>query len=124
MENSEGRIHQDCYVWFHNSFPELRGLLCYNLNNSRNGIDGARNRSKGVQAGRADFAFYYKGKTVMIEMKEGRGKQSQEQKQWQQAIEQQGFRYFVCRDIEEFQEVIGCIIKNGSVDLFETVKQG
>lgn len=113
MDKSEGRIHQECYVWFHNSFPELRGLLCYNLNNSRDGIDGARNRAKGVQAGRSDFALYYQGEAVMIEMKEVFGRQSPEQKRWQQVIEGQGFRYFVCRDLEEFKDVIVEIFKTG-----------
>lgn len=111
MEKSESRIHQDCYVWFHNSFPSLRGLLCYNLNNSRDGIDGARNRSKGVQAGRADFTLYYQSEAVMIEMKEIDGRQGPEQRKWQRVVEGQGFRYEVCRTLEEFQSVVGGIIK-------------
>lgn len=110
MDKNEGRIHQDCYVWFHNSFPELRGLLCYNLNNSRDGIDGARNRSKGVQAGRADFTFYYHGEAVMIEIKGGDGRQSKEQKMWQKTIEKQGFSYSVCRDVSEFKVLINSVI--------------
>jgi len=112
MDKNEGRIHQDCYVWFHNSFPELRGLLCYNLNNSRNGIDGARNRSKGVQAGRADFTFYYHREAVMIEIKDEKGKQSHEQRVWQKVVESHGFRYTLCRNFEEFKEVVLGIIKN------------
>jgi len=112
MDKSEGRIHQDCYVWFHNSFPQLRGLLCYNLNNSRDGIDGARNRAKGVQAGRADFVLYYQGEAVMIEMKDGKGTQSREQRVWQKVVESQGFKYTLCRTLEEFKEVVLGIIKN------------
>lgn len=114
MEKNEGRIHQESYVWFHNTFPDLRGLLCYNLNNSRNGIDGARNRSKGVQPGRADFTLYYQGEAVMIEMKEGSGRQSSEQKKWQRLVEAHGFRYEVCWTLEEFQcVVVGIINKTG-----------
>ena len=73
MDKNEGRIHQDCYVWFHNSYPQYRGLLCYNLNNSRDRIEGAKNRSKGVQPGRSDFVIYYHHEAFMIELKEGDG---------------------------------------------------
>ena len=111
MDKNEGRIHQDCYVWFHNRFPDLRGLLCYNLNNSRNVIDGARNRSKGVQAGRADFTLYYQREAVMIEMKDGSGRQSAEQMAWQKVVESHGFQYSLCRTLEEFKEVVLGIIK-------------
>jgi len=112
MDKNEGRIHQDCYVWFHNSFPELRGLLCYNLNNSRNGIAGARNRAKGVQAGRADFVLYWDSSAVMIEIKDGSGRRSAEQRAWQKVVESHGFQYSLCRTLEEFKEVVLGIIKN------------
>jgi len=29
MKVSEDKIQTDCYIWFHNNHPELRGLLCY-----------------------------------------------------------------------------------------------
>ncbi len=111
MDKNEGRIHQDCYVWFHNSYPQYRGLLCYNLNNSRDRIEGAKNRSKGVQPGRSDFVIYYHHEAFMIELKEGDGPQSKDQKDWQKLVESHGFRYTLCRTLEEFKEVILGIIK-------------
>ena len=115
MDKNEGRIHQDCYVWFHNSFPQLRGLLCYNLNNSRDRIEGAKNRSKGVQPGRSDFVIYYQREAFMIEMKEGDGSLSKDQKDWQKLVESQGFRYTLCRTLEDFKEAIGGIINKQEV---------
>jgi hypothetical protein len=108
---SEDKIHQDCYVWFHNTYPHLRGLLCYNLNNSRNKIDGARNKAKGLVAGRSDLVLYYSGTAYMIEMKNEDGSQSNEQKEWERIITEQGFQYHICRSLSEFQTLITCILK-------------
>jgi hypothetical protein len=108
---SEDKIHQDCYVWFHNTYPHLRGLLCYNLNNSRNKVDGARNKAKGLIAGRSDMVLYYQSKAYMIEMKTPDGSQQPAQKEWQQLITAQSFQYHICRSLSEFQSLITCILK-------------
>lgn len=106
MIETESRIHQNCYVDFHNTFPTLRGLLCYNLNNSKNKIDGARNKSLGLQAGRSDMVLYLNGQAIMIEFKNKEGQQSKLQKQWQELLESNGFTYFIIRSLDEFQEKI------------------
>ena len=108
---SEDKLHQDCYVWFHNTYPHLRGLLCYNLNNSRNKIDGARNKAKGLIAGRSDLVLYYSGTAYMIEMKNEDGSQSNEQKEWEAKIKSQGFEYHIIRSLADFQTLITCILK-------------
>jgi len=102
----EARIQQECYIWFHNTFPELRGCLCYNLNNSKNKIDGSRNKSLGLQKGRSDMVLYLNGKAIMVEFKTPTGKQSQAQKKWQKTIEGQGFKYMIIRSKEEFKILI------------------
>jgi sulfur relay (sulfurtransferase) complex TusBCD TusD component (DsrE family) len=89
----------------------MRGLLCYNLNNSRNKIDGARNKAKGLIAGRSDLVLYYQGKAYMIEIKTPDGSQQPAQKEWQQLITAQGFQYHICRSLSEFQSLITCILK-------------
>ena len=108
---SEDKIHQDCYVWFHNTYPHLRGLLCYNLNNSKNKIDGARNKAKGLIAGRSDMVLYFQSKAFMIELKTQDGIQRSEQKEWERIITAQGFQYHICRSLSEFQSLITCILK-------------
>ena len=115
IEKDEARIQQDCYVWFHNSFPELRGLLCYNLNNSKNMVDGALNKSKGLVKGRSDMEFNYMGVTTFIELKTPNGFQSQEQKEWQKKIELQGFKYHIVRNLEEFQKVIEDVLQHTKI---------
>lgn len=107
---AEERIQTECYVWFHNSFPTFRGLLCCNLNNSKNKIDGARNKAMGIQKGRSDLVLYWQAKAYHIEMKTPAGEQSPEQIAWQKKVESQGFSYFIVRSLPEFQELIKNII--------------
>jgi len=109
---SENKIHADCYIWFHNNFPYLRGLLCYNLNNSKNAIDGAKNKAMGLQPGRSDMVLYYCGNAYMIEFKTETGIQSYVQEEWQIKIEKQGFKYIIIRSLEEFKQFILEIIEN------------
>ena len=108
--DSEDKIHTECYCWFHNEYPALRGLLCYNLGNSKNAIDGARNRAKGLQKGRSDLVLYFNEKAYMIELKNTYGEQSNEQKDWELAVQIQGFQYFLIRSLSEFQELIKNIL--------------
>ena len=106
IKESEDKIQSDCYVWFHNTYPNLRGLLCYNLNNSKNRIDGARNKAKGLIAGRSDMVLYYNSNAFMIEFKTSDGSQSAGQKEWEALVKSQGFQYHIVRSLEEFKSLI------------------
>jgi hypothetical protein len=114
-QQTEGRLQQECFMWCWNERPETRGLLCYNLGNSKNRIDGNQNRSKGLIKGRADFSFYWSGKAYFIEMKTAGGRQHEEQKKWQAVVEKHGFSYLLCRDRKNFMEIIDGIIAPGCV---------
>ena len=79
-------------------------MLCYNLNNSANKIDGNRNKALGLIKGRSDMVYYYQSSAYMIELKNAKGKQSKEQILWQELLESQGFTYVVIRSLEEFKQ--------------------
>ena len=108
---SEDKLHQDCYVWFHNTYPHLRGLLCYNLNNSKNKIDGARNKAKGLIAGRSDMVLYYQSNAFMIEFKTLDGSQSAGQKEWEALVTSNCFQYHIIRSLPEFQSLLLSLLK-------------
>ena len=109
LKQAEERIQQECFQWHWNTYPKLRGLLCYNLNNSRNEVDGARNKRLGLIAGRADMTYYFWGRAYFIEMKTPTGSQSPEQKEWEQTVIAFGFEYVVVRSLAEFQNVVEAI---------------
>lgn len=113
MNKTEDAFQAECYIWFHNTYPLLRGLLCYNLNNSRNKIAASINKAMGLQKGRSDMVFYYKGQAYHIELKVSPNKQTNEQKEWQKVIESQGFSYFVVFDsVDEFKKLIQKIVNH------------
>ena len=111
--SNEGRIQAECFQWFHNSFPQYRGLLFHVPNeNDRadsNPIQGAIRKSLGVWPGVSDLLFLlarggYHG--LCIEMKDEHGAQRPAQKEWQSVVERQGYRYEICRSLAQFQELI------------------
>ncbi len=111
-KKKEDRIQAEAYTWFHNTFPQYRGLLCYNLNNSKNEIAGNQNRSMGLQKGRADMTFYFKGKAYFLEFKTDKGTQQKVQKDWMLQVMSHSFEYHLIRSKEYFIEYITQIINN------------
>jgi hypothetical protein len=103
---SEIKIQASCFLWHWNNYPNERGLLCYNLNNSANKIQGNQNKSLGLIKGRSDMVYYKSGKAIMIEFKNDNGKQLPEQKKWEELIINEGFQYHIIRSIEEFKTLI------------------
>jgi hypothetical protein len=110
-EISEDKLQSDCYRWFHATYPDLRGLLCYNLNNSKNKIRVMMDKGMGLQPGRSDLVLYYKGIAYMLEAKTEKGTQQPNQKVWESKIIQAGFSYQIFRSKEEFISIILTIIK-------------
>tara|TARA_R110000803_G_scaffold163534_1_gene227215 strand:- start:84 stop:416 length:333 start_codon:yes stop_codon:yes gene_type:complete len=102
---SEARLQQEIVMWFNNTYPNLRGCLCYNLNNSTGSYRGNQNKFLGVVAGRSDMVLYYGGKANMIELKTEKGTQSASQKKWEKLMIEQGFKYFVIRSLKEFKKL-------------------
>jgi hypothetical protein len=110
-EISESKIQSDSYLWFHGTYPDLRGLLCYNLNNSRSKIQAMTDRALGLQPGRSDLVLYYKGIAYMLEAKTEKGTQQPNQKVWEAKIKKQGFSYQIFKSKDEFISIILAIIK-------------
>ena len=108
---TESKLQATCYLHWHNTYPDLRGLLCYNLNNSRNIIDGNRNKAMGLQAGRSDMVLYYQGQTVHIEFKLPGESQSKAQRDWQDLVQSHGFRYEVVRSVGEFRKLVEGVVQ-------------
>lgn len=109
----EGKIQASCYQYFWNTYPQYRGLYFAVPNeNSRadsNAITGAIRRSMGVYHGVSDTILLLpRGRfhALLIEYKDEKGIQSEHQKAWQRLVESNGYRYEVCRSLEQFQIII------------------
>jgi hypothetical protein len=53
-----------------------------------------------------DASFFKDGKTFFVEFKTAIGKQSELQKYVESELVKQGFKYYLIRDIKEFQKII------------------
>jgi len=109
----EGRIQAECFSWFWNEFPKYRKLLFHvpneNDRSDSNVIQGAIRKSLGVVAGVADLLFFVahgEHHGLCIEMKDEHGQQKPAQKEWQNLVERQGYRYEICRSLEQFKTII------------------
>jgi hypothetical protein len=109
----EGKIQAECFAWFWNTYPQYRKCLFHVPNeNDRadsNIIQGAIRKSMGVVAGVADLILLVaRGKYhgFCIEMKDEHGTQKPAQKEWQTIVELQGYRYEICRSLEQFKRII------------------
>lgn len=109
----EGRIQAECFAWFWNTYPQYRKLLFHVPNeNDRadsNIIQGAIRKSLGVVSGVADLMLLvpsgrYHG--LCIEMKDEKGRQKPAQAEWQVIVEAQGYKYIICRSLEQFKITI------------------
>lgn len=109
----EGRIQAECFAWFWNTYPQYRKLLFHVPNeNDRadsNIIQGAIRKSLGVVSGVADLMLLvpsgrYHG--LCIEMKDEKGRQKPAQAEWQAIVEAQGYKYIICRSLEQFKITI------------------
>lgn len=98
--------------WQHNKYPELKLLYHVPNGGSRNTLEAANLKRQGVKAGVPDLCLPvarqgYHG--LYIEMKWGKNKVTENQKQWLDDLRQQGYEAVVCygadqaiRAIEEY----------------------
>ncbi len=108
---SENRIQQECYMWFHNTFPELRGCLFAVPNGgARSPIEGKLFKETGVVPGVSDMLLMVDSRTTCFELKNALGHQSRKQVAWQKQIESKGFDYHLIRDLNTFKEIVDKLI--------------
>ena len=124
-QHEESRLQESCVTWFRYQYPKL-SLILFAVPNG-----GSRTRRTIVRAGRvityspeiqqmkkegltpgvADLILLTPSKgyaSLCIEMKttEKGSQQRESQKIWQQAAEEAGNKYVVCRTLEEFIDVV------------------
>ena len=115
----EHQLQVACVNWFNLQYPMLRGCLIAVPNGGRRDpVTGARLKAEGATAGVADLILFHRGKdsgALLIEMKTPTGRQSPEQKRWQLKIQSQGYKYVVCRSLEEFMRVVTSYIRESVI---------
>ena len=115
-KDEEHRLQVACVRWFRMQYPHLREMLFAVPNGGRRDEKtGARLKEEGVIAGVSDMILLQRNDNygaLLIEMKTKTGRQSESQKRWQQTAEKQGYRYVVCRSLEDFMKEVNDYQKN------------
>lgn len=99
-------------------FPRLAKVLFAVPNGGhRDKVTGAILKAEGVVAGVADLLLLHPSGNyhgLCIEMKTPKGKQQDSQKEWQSEIESQGYKYIICRSVDEFLDSVCSYIEEGN----------
>lgn len=119
---SEDKIQVSAVAWFNNNY-------CLKFHEPKMSIESSPNevlskvkklipdkvffklmswlKAMGMKSGTSDLKVYLNGgKTLFIEMKDHKGTQSQAQKDFQKTVEDLGFKYYLCRSVNQFKEII------------------
>jgi len=108
----EDKIQEDCIKWMKANLQEfIDQKLFFHVPNGghRDGATADKMQKMGVVAGVADLFLEvpsqgYHG--LKIELKAPKGRQSPHQKIYQKAVEEQGYKYIICRSVDEFANEI------------------
>ena len=113
--DQEHRLQCACVQWFRTQHPKFNhNLFAVPNGGRRDKVTGAKLKAEGVLAGVADLILLKSNAdygALLIEMKTGSGKQSEVQGRWQKAIEKDGYKYVLCRSLEDFMREINAYLK-------------
>lgn len=115
MRHEESRIQIACVGWFRMQYPTLAKLLFAVPNGgARRPLEGKIMKMEGTTAGVADLLLLYPSRgyhALCIEMKTATGRQQPTQREWQGAVEKHGYKYVICRSINDFVETVNEYIR-------------
>ena len=112
QEHSEDKIQHDCFTWFHNSYPQYRGLLFAIPNGGfRNAREANKLKATGVVPGIPDLQLIWGKMPYFFEVKTANGRISPKQKEIHQQFEKHDLKVFIIRSLDQFKELITEIIK-------------
>lgn len=110
MRNIESQTQQACVRYFRLQYPRYAGCFFSVPNGGRRDtVTGAILKAEGALAGVADLFLSVPNNVhhgLYVEMKTRKGRQQDSQKAFQKAVEAQGYRYEICRSLDDFIALI------------------
>lgn len=104
--DKEHRIQCSCVEWYRLKYPKMHHNLFAVPNGSkRDSITAARLKDEGVLAGVSDLILLKSNRfygALLIEMKSQKGVKRDSQKEWEKQITRDGYKYVVCRSLDDF----------------------
>ena len=108
--DEEHQIQCACVRWFRLQYPHLHhNLFAVPNGGRRDEVTAGKLKAEGGLAGVADLILLKSNAefgALLIEMKTRTGRQRDTQREWQQLIEKDGYRYVVCRSLDDFMNEV------------------
>lgn len=108
MQHHESKLQSNCVKWFrlqHNA----KCIFAIPNGGKRNYREAAFLKAEGVLPGVADLFLSHPSKGFhgfFIEMKYGKGKQTDAQQQFQQNVEKAGYKYEIINSFDKFVQIV------------------
>ena len=106
--NLESKLQIEAVKWFRMQYPKLTIFSVPN-GGKRNALTATILKREGALAGVADLFLMYPSKTyhgLFIEMKIGKGVQSEAQKEFEKQCKLFGYKYELCYTFDDFVRII------------------
>lgn len=104
--HEEHNLQCACVNWFNLQHPNMRlNLFAVPNGGRRDKVTGARLKAEGVRPGVADLILLKQRHgygALLIEMKTSKGVLSQIQRIWRNHVSLDGYKYVVCRSLQDF----------------------
>ena len=119
MKHIEEHLQESCVRWFDLQYPQYRLLLHHSPNGGRRDVkEAARFKRMGTRAGFPDLILLLPsigGHFLAMELKYGRGVQTDSQKAMEKAIVKAGGSYAVITIFEEFFNTVTFWVENAVI---------
>jgi hypothetical protein len=108
---TEEILQAEIYKWYHNNyctkFSDPQNIIFSVPNGGyRTKSEAMRLKATGLLAGVSDLIILRKNEVIFVELKTATGKQSKEQKSFQEKVTKLGFKYYIVRSLVEFKSII------------------
>lgn len=106
---TESHTQQQILIWFTNNYcllsHENRCVILSIPNDGINSIEAKRKKNTGLLAGASDLVLLLPNKkTIFVEVKHGKNKQTEKQIEFQKRVQALGFEYWLVYSLEEFKQ--------------------
>lgn len=102
----ESKIQQEIVMWFNNNYclKNMNPKCCiFSVPNEGSNIkEQLYKKSLGMKSGVSDLIVIMPNKILFVECKDHKGKQREEQKEFEETITNLGFEYFMVRTLDDF----------------------
>lgn len=109
-KDEEHKIQVSMVNWFRIQYPSMRhNLFSVPNGGRRDAVTGAKLKAEGVLPGVSDLILLKSNRfygALLIETKTKKGVQRESQKEWEAKITADGYKYVVCRSLDDFIKVV------------------